>query len=172
MIVLDDADRPIACFGTTKDTRQRIIIGLGNRIEFMIVAASTRDGQTQKSLTDRINLLIHQIHFELPPISLNMRFWPECKESGGHELIRAFEFVTSREQVTGNLLTNELIEGDIGVERVDDIIAIPLRLRITETGFFPARFGIASDIQPVSTPPFTKVPRRKQLLDRHFHGLT
>jgi hypothetical protein len=68
------------------------------------------------------------------------------------------------DQITGDLFPKKLIVGHVAIERVDDPIAILVRLRHGIIRRVAARVGIAHDIEPVPTPAFPVAGRCEQTI--------
>src|SRR5258708_2751834 len=68
-------------------------------------------------------------------------------ESGGDQLIDS----RVRQQVAGELLDRELIEGHIAIEGVDDPVAILPHLAGSVNGV-AVGIGVAGDVEPVASP--------------------
>ncbi len=72
------------------------------------------------------------------------------------------------QNVAGDLLAKELIVRFVGVERVDNVIAIQSRFRDGIVGVVAGRVGVAGDVHPVTAPAFTVLRRREQAVDHLF----
>ena len=74
------------------------------------------------------------------------------------------------EKVAGELLDGELIKGEVGVDGVDDPIAIAPGVHAWAIFFVSITIGIASLVEPVPAPAFAKMRRGKQALDETVVG--
>ena len=73
-----------------------------------------------------------------------------------------FEFVASQ------LLLNELRVRLVGVEAVDDVVAVPPRKRLGIIAFVAVAFGVANQVEPMSPPAFSILRRVQQPVDDLF----
>ena len=64
-------------------------------------------------------------------------------------------WIVRGQQVTGDLLSDELVIGHVVVERVDDVVAVFPRIGVPVILVVAGRVGVARDIQPVPTPALT-----------------
>ena len=74
------------------------------------------------------------------------------------------------EKVAGELLDCELIKGGVGIDGVDDPIAIAPGIHAWAIFFVSITIGIASLVEPVPAPAFAKMRRGKQALDETVVG--
>ena len=100
----------------------------------------------------------------MPPSSLIIEF---RKKAGGDELVLR----GIGQQIAGDLLDDELVVGQIAVERADDPIAIgPDEPRLVL--FVAVRIGIPSAIEPDAAPALAVVRRGEQARRRFFVRLS
>ena len=74
-------------------------------------------------------------------------------------------------EVAGNLLAHEAVERFVGVERREDVIAIPIGFTHREVGRLAGRVRVAHNIEPVPAPTFPVGRRRKQSIDDFREGV-
>src|SRR5262249_5945842 len=77
-----------------------------------------------------------------------------------------------RKEITGDLLDEEAVIGLVVVERVDDIVAIAPGLRIRDVPRRPGRLTVASNVQPVASPSFTKCWGREEPIHQPLIGVS
>ncbi len=73
--------------------------------------------------------------------------------------------------ISGELLVEEAVIRDVGVERVDDVIAIEVRLGDGVIGVIPGGVGVAGEVEPVTTPALAVMGRGEQFVDQAFVGV-
>src|SRR5262245_11544088 len=98
----------------------------------MVVTAGAGDSQPEKSLTRNLDLFVHDVIKHLDLVLFGNELWTECEESGGDDAFDV-DIVTGRrrQQVSGYLFTNELIEWFIPIECLDHIVPISPGMRVT-----------------------------------------
>ena len=72
MVALDNANCAVARLGAEKDAGQGVVIFLRDRIELVIVAAGAGDGQRLKGLEGHVDLLVGEVHLELPAVGTKL----------------------------------------------------------------------------------------------------
>ena len=110
--------------GAAKDPGQSVIIGCGNRVELVIVAAGTGHAQPHHSPRGDINLLVGHVHRILLAVSLIQPLHPNCEKAGRRDVLVFLRIVLGRQQIAGNLLADELVVGFVGRKRVKDVVAV------------------------------------------------
>ena len=110
--------------GVGQDSRQRVVVARGNRIELVIVAASTTDRLGQKPFANRIQLLINNVHAKLPLVLFFEVVIAERQVCRRDQLPLSIRQRFGRKQIAGELFDDKSIEGQVGIERLDDVIAI------------------------------------------------
>ena len=139
-----------------------IIIGLGNRIEFVIVAACTFDRQSQKGGGRRVYQIFKSfINVVLRVIRLIVPCAQSQKSGGNHSL-----FAAIRDFVSSQLQADKLIPGKICIQCLHDPVSILPGKWFGLVAFIATGVGIAYHIQPVSGPAFTIVRRCEQAVNQ------
>jgi len=88
-------------------------------------------------------------------------------EAGGDALFPR----RGRQQITRELLHCELIEGQVAVHRVDDPVAVEVRIWAQGVIEVARAVRVPRLIQPVSAPALTEMPRRQQAVDQPRLGV-
>ena len=144
---------------------ERIVILGRNRVELMIVAARAGERESQKSASGHVNLVIHNVGQHLFLVGVPCAPFADGHHAGGNHFARIKRgWLIGRQNVTGNLLRDELVIRQIAVEGVYDPVAIPIRLghvRFAADAARIERVGVANDIEPVAAPALA-VMRRGQ----------
>ena len=73
--------------------------------------------------------------------------------------------VVGGQQVAGDLLADELVVRLVGVERVDDVVAVPPGVRVGDVPRRAGRLGVAGDVEPVPAPALAERGRGQQPVD-------
>ena len=71
--------------GGFKHAGNAVVIGSGNRVEFVIMTPGASEGHAHKRTADRVDLFIHDVHFHLPAIVTGEHLGADRKKPGGHQ---------------------------------------------------------------------------------------
>ena len=145
-----------------EDRSHGVVVFGRDRIEFVIVAASAAHREPHEDLRRRVDLFINHVVLHLDLVLLNQRLCPHCQETGCNDApavdpIRPL----GRQQITGELLDDKLIERRVPVQSLDDVVAVAPGVRHLDVIVQTGRVRVAGDIEPVATPLFA-VPRGVQ----------
>jgi hypothetical protein len=163
---VDGAGRPA---GRHEDAGQRVVVGLGDRIEFMIVAASTGDGHSQKGLGEGVDLVVD--HFLVDAVEVETRPMTVFAHVVEHRPDETLDHSAFRiharlgQEIARKLLANQLIKADVGIEGSNQIVPV-----------FPGSFGrivplvavgvgVPHHVHPVSGKAFSVMGRGEELID-------
>ena len=158
-------------FGATEDAGEGVVIGGGDGIELMVMAAGAGGGEAEEGPGGEIDLVIDEIHFELETIFFVETFGAEGEEAGGDSEFVAMGGGSGGEEITGELFADELIVGFIGIERGDDVIAVTPGVGESEIAFFAGGFGVAGEIEPVAAPAFPELGGGEEAIDERGDGV-
>ena len=157
--------------GRAQDAGQRVVVGGGNRVELVVVAAGAADRLGEKRPPDDVHLLVDDVDDHLVDVLLGQHLRAEGQEPGRGEILEPLVVAGRRQQVAGNLLLHEPVVGLVAVERLDDPVAIAERVRVRDVLVQPVRVGVAGDVEPVPAPTLAVARRRQQPLDHPFVGV-
>ena len=159
-------------FGTEEDPRHSIIVAGGNGIVFVIVTAGTGDTERHHAGADNIDLIVDHVHVEVDIHGFG-GFGTEGQKASSDQQTVAFCGRFRWKQVTRYLFGEETIVGEIIVECLNDVVAVPPGMgesRVATEAVIPVRFTIAGYVEPVPPPAFTKMRRGQQLIDQCFYS--
>ncbi len=131
-----------------EDPIEGVVIGRGNGIELVVVAARAGDRQPQKSLRRDVNPVVDDVGL------IAVEVVAEGDESEGRQRRRG---LAASQPVGGQLFPDELVVRHVVVERLDDVVAVGPGERVERT--LPAPIvlslavGIAGNVEPVPPPP-------------------
>ena len=148
-----DADSIV---GTGEDSSQRIVIGGGDGIEFVVVAAGATHRKSKGGACQRIDLLRGIIHHESLFKPLVHVFGTEREEAGGSQEAVAFGGGCGGQKVAGDLLLEKAIVGNVAVDGVDHVVAVAPRVRVRDVPRGSGGFAVACDIEPMPPPAFAE----------------
>ena len=160
--------RPQRPFGELHAGEHRlhgIIILLRNGIELVIVTARTPEGQPQKYRAGGVDD-VGQFVLPLHQGEIDVGAFDDIKRPGDQESRAGIG--TRTEDVPGNLLPDELIVGLVRVERLDDVVAIRMRIAPFAIRLETIRVGVADDVQPVTRPAFAVARAGQDLIHQAF----
>ena len=149
-----------------KDRFDRIIVGMGNRIEFVVMASSTSHGQSHEC-TGRC--ADHIVQFVGPLLSGQAGIGALHAVVGTRHQ-KAGRFVDPH-AITSKLFKQEFVEGFVFVDGSNDIVAIGPGIGAWLIRFKSIAFGKFDDIQPMPTPALAEMGRREQSVDQSFAGV-
>ena len=153
------------------DAGQRVVVGGGNRVELVVVAAGAADRLGQERPPDDVHLLVDDVDEHLVDVLLGQHLRAEGQEPRRGEAREPLVVAGRRHQVAGNLLLHEAVVGLVGVERLDDPVAIAERIGVRDVLVEPVRVGVAGDVEPVPAPAFAVARRREKPLDHPLVGV-
>ena len=73
------------------------------------------------------------------------------------------------QQVAGQMLADQVVVGNVGIQRPDQVVAVAPRLGHIRVALAPVRFGVSHEIHPVTRPALAEMRRAKQTIDNVFH---
>src|SRR5262245_51089151 len=119
------------------------------------MAAGTGNGKPEEGSARNIDLFIHDLHSHLFAISFRNWFWTEHEKAGCNYLAESLADIGRWwQQVTRELLDDELIVRQIAIECIDDIVAIAMCVAHDGIGIAGCGLGISDDVQPMPSPAF------------------
>ena len=146
-----------AAHGRRERRKQAVIILVRNGIVLVLVAARAADREAEeRGASGREHVVERVVARALDLVGGDLRGEnARAEKAGGGER----EGVVRREFVTGELPAEKLIEGQIGVERLDDEVAEVKRADAVVVVLEAGTLGEARDIKPVPRPAFAETRR-------------
>ena len=147
-----------------EDAGKRVVVGLGDRIELVIVATGTAERQPHERLAGRVDLLVDDVGEEFLLVSFGQDFGPHRQKSGGGEQLRPPRrgHPLLDEEVTGQMSPEEGVERLVAVEGGDAPVAVAPGVAMGDVLIKPVGVGIADDVEPVPGLMLAVARRRKQ----------
>lgn len=135
------------------EPQQRVVVGLAQRIELVVVAARAADGQAQErraggdhDVIEIIELRDHRaVRFVVPDVQAVKAGGDQRLPQRGRHLRRLCEFVLDQ-FVAGKLLLDEAVVGLVRVEGVNDVVAVTPRVRLRTIALVAVAFGVADEV--------------------------
>ena len=152
----------VECLGAAEDSGQGVVVGRGDRVKLVVVAPGTGNCQSQHGLANHIQLVVDDVQRDVAAVE---RFLSDRQQSRRHLQPPGFGRVSGLQQVTGKLFDQEPVVGDVGVDRVDHVVAVPPRPKHQHVPAAASRFGEAGHVQPVPGPAFSETGRCEQFVD-------
>ena len=156
--------------GAEENAGEGVVVGRWDGVELVIVAAGAAKGHAEKGAPDGVDLFIDELH---PKEFVILEFVVESSED---EVAAANELVVSLfdrivfEDVSGEVLENELVVGLVLVEGVDDVVAEAPGIGEDEAASATAGFRVAGDIEPMPPPTFSELGTGEEVIDDVFEG--
>ncbi len=157
---------PVGVLDPREDRLHRVIIGLRNRIEFVVVTTGASQCQSHECGAGGVDhvgqfiLSLHQAEFRILPF--DQIVGPGDEKPGA-------DVVANR--VTGKLLDHEFVVGLIGIECVDHPITVVPRMGTLAVGLEPVRFTKANQVQPMHGQPFAIAWTGQDFFHQLFPGI-
>ena len=139
--------------GGSEDSVQGIEVSLADGVELVVVTAGAGDGEPKEGLGDDVNLVVHVLDLFVGRIQRLETMFNQTEVTGSNDgFVDAFFGVHSRlfQEVARELLAHELVVGDVGIERADEVVAITPRLNDLWIAFAAAGIGVAHEVHPVT----------------------
>ena len=126
----------------------------------MVVAAGTAHGQPEKRLAKGVDAVIHPVGLVLRNVDRPMQRLAKKPESRADDrLVRAGLRIDAwpLHEIAGNLLADELVVGQVVVERLHDPVAILPGIGNDVIKLVSSRLAIPRHVEPVPREPFAIV---------------
>ena len=153
------------------DAVKRVVILLANCIEFVVVTARTRHGQTEERLADHVDLVLRCSHQFIERVCGReaLQHEPIMRRADGR-LVQPQLGIQPRllQQVARDVFTQQLVVRHIGVECANEVIPVLVRKRNARVALAAERLGVTHPVHPVPRPTFPKMRRRQKLLHRRL----
>ncbi len=145
------------CFGGHEDAGEPVVIFDRDGIDFVVVATGASDGHAEKGAAHRVHLFVDNVAAHLVGVIASEHFGSDRKKTQPDGLGTFFGEVYGGEEVAGQLLDDESLEGFIIVEGGDDVIAVAPGGRMGDVFVHAIGVGVAGDVEPVLSPAFAVV---------------
>ena len=152
-------------FGAGEEAVEGVIVARGDRVVLVVVAAGASQREAEHDLAGRVQRVLDDLVdiLELPraePLGLGDE--PGRDHPAGVVVGRP----VGGQDVAGELLVEEPVIGDVGVECVDDVVAVEVRLGDRVVGVIAGGIGIPGEVEPVASPALAVAGRGEQLVDQ------
>ena len=134
----------------------------------MVVAAGAAERQPEKRLAKGVDAVVDVVRLVLLDVDGRVDLLAQEPEARADDrLVGSGAAVEPRprEQVAGDLLANELVVREVGVERPDDPVPVLERIGNLVVELVPARLRIADHVEPVPGESLPVVGRGEQRVD-------
>ena len=165
-----DTNRSRAVIHSGKDRLEPVIVGLGNRVELVVVALAAVDGKPRKAvpvavmMSSRSSTRCCRIPSTvwLPTIS--------CVPPTKKPVAACVSQDALFQRVAGKLFEHEAGKRRIAIEGIDDVVAIGPGIHSRHVGFIAFALAEADHVEPVPAPPLAIVGRGQQPVDQLLVG--
>jgi len=147
---------------------QRVVVGLADRVELVVVAARAGDRLAEEGLAEHVDLVVDEPDLLLERLGRQVAVEDEAVVRGAdHGLVDAARCVDARrlQQVARDVLADQLVVGHVLVERADQVVAILIRVGDRRVAFGAVGVRVAHDVHPVPRPALAVGGRSEQPVD-------
>ena len=147
---------------------ERVVVGLADRVELVVVAARAGDRLAEEGLAEHVDLVVDEPDLLLERLGRQVAVEDEAVVRGAdHGLVDAARCVDARrlQQVARDVLSDQLVVGNVLVERADQVVAVLIRVGDRRVAFGAVGVRVAHDVHPVPSPAFAVGGGREQLVD-------
>ena len=135
-----------------KDSVQGVVVGGRDRIELVVVAAGALDAQAEECLAKVVDRVLERDVAQAVRADANAA--RNGQIAGGHQVVPSLWLAVPWQEIACDLLADEFVVGLVGLECVDDVVAVLVSFRDGKISRIASRVGIAHQVQPVATPTF------------------
>ena len=164
---LRPVDRPLGITRAAEDSVERVEVLGGDRIEFVVMTARAGDGHGLERFCKSVDLVIDELRLMLSDIHGRMRLLGKpIKNRADDRFVEPLRWIQARvrEEIAGHLFSDELVVRQVGVERADQVIAVPPGVRDRIIAFVTEGLGVAHQVQPMTGPAFAEPWRGEQTI--------
>ena len=138
-----------------------------DRVELVIVAASTGGGQSLKRLAEGVDLCVEDDDLFVLHVNRRRIELDEAKPAGSDGgLVDAERRIPARrQQVARQVLAHESVVRHVSVQGSDQIVAVSPRMRDQRIVFGAVRVAVTDEVHPVPRPVLAEVRRRERAVD-------
>ena len=156
--------------GALEDAVERVVIVHRDRVELVRVTPRTAERQAENGLAQRVDGVLNG------EVMIVLRVEPKAPRNrevtgGRHPLSVTRARSSARENVARDLLTKKFVVGLVGVERVDDVIAIAPGVRHGIVGGLARRVRVTHEVEPVPSPALAVMRRGEQTFNDCREGI-
>ena len=158
--------------GGHEDGPKGVIIALGDGLQLVVVASGTGHGGRQEDFREGVHLVIN--HLLMDPVEVQAAavamLSKVIKHGPDQAFIRACGGIDTRlfKQVASQLLFQELVETDVGIEGPNQIIAIFVRALGRVVPLISISVGVSNGVHPVACKPLAEVRRGQHLIHQRL----
>ncbi len=146
---------------------EAVVVRLWDGVEFVVVAAGAAERHAEEGQSRRVGDVVEDFLTALLQVGGVVFVGPQAEKPGGDHGIRLVRF----QLVAGQLLADESVVGQVGVEAADDVIAVAVRFRPQVVGLEAVGLGVAHQIEPVGRHALAVVRAGQQPIDHLFVGV-
>ena len=159
--------------GAPEDAEEGVEIFLADGVELVVVTARAGNRQALESLREDVDLIVRPLDPVFERIDGLVAVFDHPHMGGADDgLIDPQLFIPAGgiEQVARKVLANQLVIGNIIVERPHEIVAVAPSERHIGIAFAAMRFGVADQIHPAPGKALAETWRIQQAIDQPLVG--
>ena len=154
--------------GAVEEAEELVVLLLRDRIVLMVVALGAAGGEAQPRGGDGVGPVDELLEAGLGAVDAGFAVDEYvAMEPGGHALLSGWV----RQQVAGDLLDGEPVEGHVGVEGVDHPLAVAPGVGPGLIFLIAVRVGVAGEVEPLAGPFFAVVRGGQIAVDESLVGV-
>ena len=173
-VLLDRLEGNLPVAARHEHAGEGVVVFVGNGVELVVVAAGTAHGQPEKRLAEGVDAVVHPVGLVLRNVDRPMHRLAQKPESRADDrLVRAGLRIDPWpfDEIAGNLLADELVVGQVVVERLHDPVAILPGVGDPIIELVSPRLAIPRHVEPVPREPLAIVGRGEELVDVVVEGM-
>ena len=137
----------------------------------MIVAPRARHRQAEKGFGKRVDLVVDKPHLLIEGVggAIAVKHHAEVRRADRRFIHRAFGIEPGRwQEIARHVLAQQLIKGNVGIERPDQIIAIVRRSHDLRIPLRPVGVGVTDPVHPVPRPLLAEMRTGEEVIDERL----
>ena len=154
--------------------RECVVVALRDRIELMVMTPRAGDGQAEEGLAEDVEPIVHPIGLVGADVNRRVNLLAQEPEARPlHRFIRPRGQVEPgrAHQVARDVLGQEPVVGDVGVEGADDVVAIAPGVGDGRVELVSSGLSKTDQVEPVPRPALAESWRGEQPIDQPLAGV-
>ena len=154
--------------GAVQHPGQGVVVAGGDGVELVVVAAGAGHRQAQEGLGEHVDLVVDLVGPGLDRVDGSVEAFAQPEKTGADRRFPVDPVrpqTLFRQQVSGHVLANEAVIGNVLVEGPNDGVAVAPDIGLGVVELVTVGFGKADQVQPMASPALAVVGRGQQAVD-------